>query len=117
MKKNLNNKEVFLIDKSSCSVFYKNEIKKKFRYKEEIDPIYFLKAKKNKIEINNSIKSHINDGVALTKFIYWIKNNIDKLKITEKSAKKKNLKSLENEMQTTNFPVLILYQVRDLMVQ
>ena len=33
------------------------------------------KAKKNKIEINNSIKSHIKDGVALTKFIYWIKNN------------------------------------------
>ena len=28
---NLNNKEVFLIDKSSCSIFYKNEIKKKFR--------------------------------------------------------------------------------------
>ena len=100
---NLNNKEVFLIDKSSCSVFYKNEIKKKFRYKEDIDPIYFLKAKKNKIEINNSIRTHISDGVALTKFIYWIKNNIKKLKITEMSAAKK-LEQLRKKNLKYQFP-------------
>ena len=44
------------------------------------------KAKKNSVEISNSIKSHILDGAALTKFIYWIKNNINKIKITEISA-------------------------------
>ncbi len=80
-------------------------------------PIYFLKAKKNKVEINNSIKSHIKDGVALTKFIYWIKNNIDKLKITEMSAEKKTWKNLENKMQTINSPVLIQYQAPDLMAR
>jgi len=53
-----------LIDKFSCSFFYKKEIEKRFKYEEKIDPIYFLKAKKNKIEINNSIKSHNKDGVA-----------------------------------------------------
>ena len=56
---------------------------------EKIDPIFFLKSKKNNVEINNTIKSHISDGVALTKFIFWIKNNINKLKITELSALKK----------------------------
>ena len=53
------------------------------------DPIFFIKSKKNNVEINNTIKSHISDGVALTKFIFWIKNNISKLKITELSAQKK----------------------------
>ena len=42
-----------------------------------------------KTEIKNSIKSHIFDGIALTKFIYWIKNNIGKIKITEITAAKK----------------------------
>ena len=100
---NLSNNEVFLIDKFSCSFFYKKEIEKRFIYEEKIDPIYFLKAKKNKIEINNSIKSHIADGVALTKFIYWIKNNIDKLKITEISAGKK-LEKFRKQNSNYRFP-------------
>ena len=54
---------------------------------EENDPTYLLKAIKNKTEIKNMIKSHILDGVALTKFIYWIKN-INKKKITEVDAQK-----------------------------
>ena len=32
-----------------------------------------MKSIKNQKEINNMIKSHIFDGVALTKFLYWIK--------------------------------------------
>ena len=56
-------------------IFLQKKITKRFRYKENIDPIYFLKAKKNRVEINNSIKAHILDGVALTKFIYWNNNN------------------------------------------
>ena len=48
-----------------------------------------LKSKKNNVEINNIIKSYIYDGTELTKFIFWIKNNINKLKITELSAQKK----------------------------
>ena len=42
---------------------------------------------KNKFEIQNMIDCHIWDGVALTKFLYWIKN-INK-KITEFEAQKK----------------------------
>ena len=63
----MNPKESFLIDKLTCSFFYKREISKKFMYLENIDPIYYLKAKKNNIEIKNMLKSHIYDGVALTK--------------------------------------------------
>ena len=85
----LNRNEFFLIDKFSCSFFYKKLIVKKFKYDEKNDPIYILKAKKNNVEISNSVKSHILDGAALTKFIYWVKNNVNKFKITELSAKRK----------------------------
>ena len=47
-----------------------------------------MKSIKNKLEINNMINAHIEDGVALTKFIFWIKNT-NKKKITEISAQKK----------------------------
>ena len=44
------NKKI-IIDKKSCSIFYKNLIKKKFKIHEDEDPIYFLKSIKNKHEI------------------------------------------------------------------
>ena len=46
-----------------------------------------MKSIKNKVEINNTIKSHIYDGVAVTKFLYWIKKNQNK-KISEIDAEK-----------------------------
>ena len=85
----LDKKQNFLIDKFTCSYFYREKIAERFKYIEEIDPIFFLKSKKNIVEINNTIKSHVADGAALTKFIYWIKNNINKIKISELSAQKK----------------------------
>ncbi len=50
------------------------------------NPTELLKAKKNDIEIQNTIKAHIKDGVAVTKFMYWLKNNIGKIEITESDA-------------------------------
>ncbi len=78
----------FIIDNLSCSIFNENLIKSKFNVVSEIDPTYGLKSIKNKSEIQSMIRSHILDGVALTKFIYWIKN-LNKKKITEISAEKK----------------------------
>ncbi|MDA7556372.1 aminopeptidase P family protein [Candidatus Pelagibacter sp.] len=78
----------FIIDNKSCSVFYENIIKSKFKITNREDPSYLLKAIKNKTEINNMISSHIIDGVALTKFIYWIKK-VNKKKITEVDAQLK----------------------------
>ena len=78
----------FITDEKSCSIFYEKLIKSKFRIIKKKDPTYILKSIKNKTEINNMIKTHIIDGVALTKFIYWIKN-INKKKITEVQAQNK----------------------------
>jgi len=78
----------FIIDDKSCSVFYEDIVKSKFKIIKREDPTYLFKAIKNRTEINNMIKSHVSDGAALTKFIYWIKN-INKKSITEVDAQKK----------------------------
>ncbi len=50
------------------------------------NPCALLKAVKNSTETENIRKAHIMDGIAVTKFMYWLKNNIGKIHITEKSA-------------------------------
>jgi Xaa-Pro aminopeptidase len=52
----------------------------------EINPSTLLKAIKNPIEIENTRSAHIKDGVAFTKFMYWVKNNIGRVNMTEISA-------------------------------
>jgi len=84
---NLNGRRI-IIDSKTCSIFYENILKKKFKLLKKEDPIYLLKSIKNKKEIKNMVNSHIIDGIALTKFIYWIKN-INKKKITEFTAQNK----------------------------
>ena len=78
----------FIVDDKSCSIYFENIIKSKFKIIKREDPTYLLKAIKNKIEIKNMINAHILDGAALTKFIYWIKN-VNKKKISEVQAQNK----------------------------
>ena len=78
----------FIIDSLSCSIINENIIKSKFQITNIDDPCYKLKSIKNSSEIKHMINAHIEDGVALTKFIYWIKN-INKKKITEIDSQNK----------------------------
>jgi Xaa-Pro aminopeptidase len=75
----------FIIDNKSCSILYENIIKKRFKVLKIEDPIYKLKSIKNEQEIKHMIEAHKKDGLALTKFIYWIKN-VNKKVITEVDA-------------------------------
>jgi len=78
----------FIIDPLSCSLLNENIIKLKFKIINKNDPCYKLKSIKNSSEIKHMINAHIEDGLALTKFIFWIKN-INKKKITEVDAQNK----------------------------
>ena len=51
-----------------------------------------MKSVKTKTEIQNMIRCHIYDGVALTKFLFWVKRNFKNKKISEISAEEKLLK-------------------------
>jgi len=102
MLRNLWKNNIWL-DSLSCSIHYKNLLRKRNRIIEKIDPIYFFKSIKNSTEIKNMKKSHMVDGVALTKFVFWLKKNFKKKKITEISAQKK-LEGFRKMNKTYKFP-------------
>lgn len=75
-----------LIDpKRNCFALYKlipNSVKKVL----DTNPSTNLKAIKNEVEIENTRNAMIKDGVAITQFLKWIKDNLGKIEITELSA-------------------------------
>ena len=91
----------FCIDGNSCSVFDKQIINSKFKINCEIDPIYSFKSIKNETEIRNTINAHIEDGVAMTKFLHWFKMN--KKSITEKYVENK-LENFRKKSKNYLFP-------------
>jgi len=78
----------FIIDNHTCSLFIEKIIKSKFKILSQKDPIYKLKSIKNYSEIKHMIEAHKKDGLALTRFIYWIKN-INKKILTEVDVQNK----------------------------
>src|SRR5210317_399222 len=86
-----------LLDIKSCSLKFEELFSKKFKVFKKNDPTYYLKSIKNKVEIDNTIKTHIQDGVALTKFLFWIK------KITEVDAQNK-LETFRKKNKNYIFP-------------
>ena len=93
----------FIIDKNTCSIFFENLILAKNKIIEQKDPIYFFKSIKTNNEIKNIQKAHIADGLALTKYLFWLKKNFYKKKITEISASQK-LSNFRNKNKNYLFP-------------
>ncbi len=94
--KNMDENERVLLDKTNINYSLLNSIPNKVEITEDFNPIVFFKAKKNEIELENIRNSHIKDGVAFTKFMYWLKKNVGNIDITEISATEK-LESLRKE--------------------
>lgn len=53
---------------------------------EAANPTILMKAMKNPVELENIKEAHIKDGIAITKFMYWVKTRYDKEAITELSS-------------------------------
>ena len=69
------------------------------------------KAIKNEIEVQNEKTAHIKDGVAMVKFIHWLKKNVGKQEITELSAADKlyEFRSGQENFQGNSFDPIIAY--------
>ncbi len=52
-------------------------------------PTILMKAIKNEVELENIRNAHVKDGIAVTRFMYWLKNNAKAGNITELCAEKK----------------------------
>ena len=50
------------------------------------NPTELMRSMKNTVEVDNTRNAHVKDGVAFTKFMYWLKTNIGKIPMTEISA-------------------------------
>jgi Xaa-Pro aminopeptidase len=96
------------IDEKTCSFYYEMNIKASNKIIKSKDPIYLLKAIKNKTEINNTKIAHLYDGISITKFIFWLKDNYKNIKITELSAQNKleYFKKLQKEYLYPSFKTI-----------
>lgn len=81
--------EKIMIDPSSANCFIKENIAKNNYVLEAESPVELLKAMKNPIETENIENAHIKDGVAVTKFVHWLIENVKKGNVTEMSAAEK----------------------------
>lgn len=72
---------------------------------------YLPKAIKNPTEVENERIAHIKDGVAVTKFIYWLKKNVGTMPITEISAGEylDNLRAQQENAMGNSFAPIISY--------
>lgn len=87
--KEIKENEVVLLDPQKVNYSIYNNIPDNVQKIDMHNPIRDFKCIKNKVEIENIKRSHIKDGVAVTKFMYWLKNNVGKIDISEISATKK----------------------------
>ena len=69
------------------------------------------KAVKNKTEMENERIAHIKDGIAVTKFIHWLKKNVTRTTITELSAAEKlyQFRSDQEHFRGDSFDPIIAY--------
>lgn len=78
--------EAVLLDKNIVNYRICHSLNEKVTVVSESNPTELMKAVKNETELKNIRNAHVKDGVAFTKFMYWLKTNIGKQKITEISA-------------------------------
>lgn len=75
------------------------------------NPSLKMKAMKNETEQKNLVCAHIKDGLAVTKFMYWLKTNIGKIPMTETSAAKylENLRAQMINYKGPSFDTISAY--------
>ena len=99
-----------LIDNRTANCRIKESLKKSV-LTEDISPIYLKKAVKNAAECSGERIAHIKDGVAMVRFLYWLKKSVGREKITEISAAEKLL-ALRREQEgflDESFPAIMAY--------
>lgn len=76
-------KERILVDKRRINARIVENFPKNTKIVDMVTPTVAWKAIKNETEIANEKEAHIRDGVAVTKLIYWLKQNVTTMPLTE----------------------------------
>ena len=78
--------EKILLERKKASFAVCESIDASCRIIDEMNPCATMKAVKNATEIENMRKAHLKDGIAVTKFMYWLKHTIGTCDMTEMTA-------------------------------
>lgn len=78
--------DTVLLDPESTSYTLYSTIPEGTGTVEAPNPQILMKSKKNDTEAANLRKAHLKDGIAHTRFMYWLKKNVGKIPVTERSA-------------------------------
>ena len=78
--------EKILLERKKASFAVCESIDASCRIIDEMKPCATMKAVKNATEIENMRKAHLKDGIAVTKFMYWLKHTIGTCDMTEMTA-------------------------------
>ena len=87
----IENDTTVILEKNKINRWIYDAIPEECNIIDELNYTTVLKGKKNDTEIENQRNAYIKDGVALTKFLYWLDDNVGKIEITELSAADKLL--------------------------
>ncbi len=79
------------LDGNTANYRIKNCVPDGVKLKLSESPVVLMKAVKTPEEIKNMMGAHVKDGVAVTRFIYWLKRTVGHERITELSAADKLL--------------------------
>jgi Xaa-Pro aminopeptidase len=100
-----------LISPATTSAILYSSIPKGMKIREDISIPSRLKAVKNRVEIANIRKIMIRDGVALTRFFYWMEKNLGIIPMSEVSLTEKlnQLRSEQDNFLGLSFPTITAY--------
>lgn len=100
-----------LLDPSGCNYELASCVSQSARIIEGQSPVAWMKCRKNKTEYENLKLAQHKDSVALTKFIYWFKQNVAKGNLTEWTAVEKlhNLRAEQEGFIEESFSTISAY--------
>lgn len=81
--------ESILLDDHLTNYALLHNLPENIRLIKDVTPVMMLKSIKNPTEIQNMRNAHVKDGVAVTKFMYWLKKNAGVLDMDELSVDEK----------------------------
>lgn len=78
--------DVVLVDKERVNYRIVKSIPEETKIVSRANPTTLMKAIKNEVELQNLRLAHIKDGVAVTKFMHWLKTNVGNIDMDEVSV-------------------------------
>lgn len=83
--KTMNQKSIWINDQRTSYALMEN-LPAEMKVIKGLSPIAYTKCVKTEKEQENMRRAHLKDGVAMTKFMYWLKQNVGKIAMTEISV-------------------------------